>query len=314
MADKKAVYLKIDPYIEYQQRDTYGNIVEGGYNHFNVLKNIEDCGYIHQGFSTGYDANAQVRFMHTISLVEKDEKMLLKEMSSTCRYCVQHSEYTGLSIREVAKEDIKPLQELYEYMGAKNGFHVHDIEYLNSLYNHYGDNIVSYLVVLDIEEYRTSLYDEKQAVEAKLSQYPEEELSEKRKNKKKELEIIRDKVDKKIETLQEYKEKEITLSGGTFLLYGNEVVYLMGGSYRDLNYLNASYALQWKMIRYALHEGYKKYNFYGISGIFDESCEDYGVLKFKQGFGGQAEELLGDFELPIQTSKYKMLKTVQKIR
>ena len=315
LRDKKAVYLKIDPYVEYQERDCYGNIVENGFKRDDIMQNLFSCGYIHQGFSTGYSANAQVRFMHTLSLKEKTEDILLKEMTSTCRYSVLHSEYEGLTIQEVKRNELESLQELYEYMGDKNDFHVHDISYLQGLYDHYKDKVVSYIAVLDVDVYWDSLEKEQKALEAKLAQYPEE-LSEKRKRKKKEVEIVYNSVCTKLEELKKYrsKSKSMILSGGTFLLFGKEVIYLMGGSYRDLKYLNASFAIQWKMIRYALHHGYDKYNFYGINGVFDETCEDYGVLKFKQSFGGQAEELLGDFELPIHKNKYRITKFIRKIK
>ena len=44
----------------------------------------------------------------------------------------------------------------------------------------------------------------------------------------------------------------------------------------------SSYAIQWKMINYALEHGINRYNFYGISGDFSENAEDVGVIKFKK--------------------------------
>ena len=52
------------------------------------------------------------------------------------------------------------------------------------------------------------------------------------------------------------------------------------------------------MIKYAIENNYKKYNFFGISGIFDKKDSEYGVYEFKKGFGGVVEELIGDFYLP----------------
>lgn len=43
-----------------------------------------------------------------------------------------------------------------------------------------------------------------------------------------------------------------------------------------------------------------RYNFYGISGVFDDPEDDgRGVLEFKQGFNGYVEELPGEFTLPV---------------
>ena len=60
------------------------------------------------------------------------------------------------------------------------------------------------------------------------------------------------------------------------------------------------------MMQYALEEGIKRYDFYGISGKFDEQAADYGVFQFKQGFGGVVEEYVGVFDFPIKKSLYSM--------
>ncbi|MDE6195383.1 MAG: peptidoglycan bridge formation glycyltransferase FemA/FemB family protein, partial [Erysipelotrichaceae bacterium] len=74
------------------------------------------------------------------------------------------------------------------------------------------------------------------------------------------------------------------------------------------------YAIQWHMIQYALPHGYTLYNFYGTSGIFDESAEDYGVYKFKRGFGGNVVELIGTFVLPVHKFWYFLYTQLKKIR
>ena len=42
------------------------------------------------------------------------------------------------------------------------------------------------------------------------------------------------------------------------------------------------------------------YNFYGISGVFGDEADDFGVQQFKKGFNAHVEELIGGFH---QTSK-----------
>ena len=89
------------------------------------------------------------------------------------------------------------------------------------------------------------------------------------------------------------------------MAYGDEVIYLFSGS--DAKYMkeyNAQYAIQWYMIKYAAEHGYKKYNFYGIQGLPDPKAKDYGIYRFKKGFGGQVVELIGSFELPLNFFYY----------
>ena len=101
---------------------------------------------------------------------------------------------------------------------------------------------------------------------------------------------------------------KITLSAAMFMLYGDEVVYLFSGS--DEKYMkeyNAQYAIQWHMIQYATEHGFKDYNFYGISGLPDDSHPD-GIYDFKKGFTseetGRVVELIGSFDLPISPLYY----------
>ena len=54
-----------------------------------------------------------------------------------------------------------------------------------------------------------------------------------------------------------------------------------------------------------LERGVTRYNFYGISGVFDDPEDDgRGVLEFKQGFNGYVEELPGEFTLPVSKLRY----------
>ena len=77
---------------------------------------------------------------------------------------------------------------------------------------------------------------------------------------------------------------------------------------------NAQYLIQYEMLKFAKENNYKKYNFLGIKGNFDPKDEDYGVYKFKKGFGGHVEEYIGDFDLPINVFYYinKIIKGVIK--
>lgn len=97
------------------------------------------------------------------------------------------------------------------------------------------------------------------------------------------------------------------LSVAMFMLVGDEVVYLYSGS--DEQYMkqyNAQYLIQWHMLKYATEHGFKRYNFYGIQGLPDPKSPDYGIYRFKKGFGGHVIELIGSFELPINQPIYRL--------
>lgn len=97
----------------------------------------------------------------------------------------------------------------------------------------------------------------------------------------------------------------LILSGGMFILYGDEIVYLYSGNYKKYMNFNAQYLIQHEMLHYATEHNYKRYNFYGITEFQDKHHKDYGMYDFKKGFNGRVVELIGGFELPI-TFHYRL--------
>ena len=97
-----------------------------------------------------------------------------------------------------------------------------------------------------------------------------------------------------------------------FMMFGDEIIYLFSGNVDKYNNFYSQYLIQWIMIKYAIENKYKKYNFYGISGKFNPG-ED-GVYEFKKGFGGHVEEYIGDFYLPINWYYYlnELLKKIRR--
>ena len=78
----------------------------------------------------------------------------------------------------------------------------------------------------------------------------------------------------------------------------------MGGSYKEFLHFQSAYSIHEYMIEYTLNNNYEKYNFYGISGIFDEKNPLYGIYFSKKGFGGNVIELIGEFNLIISNFWY----------
>ena len=111
----------------------------------------------------------------------------------------------------------------------------------------------------------------------------------------------------------------IPLSAAMFMTYGDEVIYLFSGS--DENYMkeyNAQYLIQWHMIKYAVKQGFKRYNFYGINGLPDKSQKDYGIYDFKKGFTsettGHVVELIGAYETATNQIFYQLHHLLSKLK
>ena len=86
----------------------------------------------------------------------------------------------------------------------------------------------------------------------------------------------------------------VPLAAAMFVNDGREMVYLYSGSARKYQKYGGAHLIQWEMIQEALATGCERYNFYGVRPVAGD-----GVYKFKQGFRGHVEELLGTFALPV---------------
>ena len=115
-------------------------------------------------------------------------------------------------------------------------------------------------------------------------------------------------------TFPTIKDEVITLSSGMFMTWQPEIVHVFGGNSVEYFKLDGQYVLQWEMIRRTLHEGFDRYNFYGIPVGLNESSPYYGVYEFKRGFGGNVEELIGELEIPLSPlySLSKIKKTLKR--
>lgn len=88
------------------------------------------------------------------------------------------------------------------------------------------------------------------------------------------------------------------LSGAILFLFGRWCVYAYGASSNEHRQLMPNYLIQWEMIRWAKENGYGMYDFRGVSPSRDPTADDHlaGLNRFKEGFGAQFVEYVGDFD------------------
>jgi peptidoglycan pentaglycine glycine transferase (the first glycine) len=100
------------------------------------------------------------------------------------------------------------------------------------------------------------------------------------------------------------------LSGALCLMIGDKCVYLYGASSNEHRNIMPNYAMQWAMIRWALASGCRTYDFRGVAPIRpgEESSPEaehlQGLNRFKEGFGAEFVEYIGEFDLPLDNARY----------
>lgn len=289
---KNGLVLKIDPYIMHKSRDIDGNETKK-IDNSNIVNNLKKLGFIHSGFTRGYDLSGQGRWYFVLDLENKSLDDIQKGMKANHRNIIRKAEKYGVEIKQIEYNDLPTFKHITEDTSARIGFSDKSLVYYQTMYDSFKDEVKYLIAYLNVDKYKEKLKEE-----LEINQNKYKLLSDTTTGKAKELKITIDGLIKRLDESNHLKEKQIPISCAMFMLYNGEVDYLFSGSLSEYKNLYAQYLIQWHMIKYAIENNYKKYNFFGISGIFDKKDSEYGVYEFKKGFGGVVEELIGDFYLP----------------
>ena len=102
------------------------------------------------------------------------------------------------------------------------------------------------------------------------------------------------------------------ISGVIPIMYGNKTWYLYGASSNQHRNLMPNYLLQWEMIKMAIARKDDIYDFRGVSGVVDENHPQYGLYRFKKGFGATFTEFIGEVYIPFKPLTYSFYKISEK--
>ena len=312
--EKNAIFIKIDPYLEYQPRDNNGEVVEGKDNkkaHNNLLK----LGYKHFGFNKMQE-ELQPRWMHVIETKDRSIDDVNKDMESKTRQILRKNERSGIIVREIQKDELKTFKKIMESTSDRREFIDRPFSYYESMWdNLHDDGILKILIgEIDFDLFEKNTKDELKSIEDALKDIMKKhdqnllKMNEKKylsNNKNDEREIER--LTSDLEKIEEYKKEfgnKKTLGGILFLVYGNEVLSLLGGTLDNVMKFKSAYTIHYAGVKYAVENNYDRYNFYGITGDFNENNPLYGLFLFKKSFGGHVVELLGEYDLIISKFWY----------
>ena len=103
------------------------------------------------------------------------------------------------------------------------------------------------------------------------------------------------------------------IAGIIIIMYGNKSWYLYGASSNSHRNLMPNYLLQWEGIKQAIANGHDMYDFRGVSGVVDETHPQYGLYRFKKGFGAEFTEFIGELYIPFKPITYRLYKISEKM-
>lgn len=319
----KGIFVKMNPLIIYQERDTDGNIVENGINNKKLVEHLKKLGFDYNGLTIHYGKDLEPRWISVLDLRNKTMDDVKKNLRSTTRWDINNSYKHGLRLQEIDETRMDEFKKLMEHTGERRGFIDRPLSYYQEMYKNFKEYIKVMLVELNIDDNIKAYQEKKELAIKKLKK--EEQKDRKKDGLLKELQKQIDSADRKIKESEEIQKKygtNIVVAGGLFMTFGKQVVSLFGASYKEFMKYKGQYFLNNEMIKYAIDNNYDAYNFYGITGEFNEDSPMFGLFDFKRGFGAHVEELIGEFTLitnsfyyhiyQLMFKVYKILKKVKK--
>lgn len=318
---KNVVYLETDPEIDLVQRDKDGNVVENGFNNYDVVENLKSGGFLQLPLKQGYDLSKECRFCSSIDLRGKTSDEIFNEFSSATRRNTRTAQKYNVHIRTLNVDQLHILDSMEKETSARQDFEAMSLDYFKNLYAFYGeDHVETLLSYLDLDEYEQKIKKEYnttlKSIEKTKTFLEKNPGNEKKEKRLKMDETYLDSLEKKISHIQELKDtygKDVPLACCLFIKYGHEIVYLVGSSNYEQRDFRGPYAIHWHMIQEAIQEGYDFYNFYGISGYFEPGKEGYGVFDFKRGYNAVVHEYIGNFILPCKPFIFKIYNKLKHI-
>lgn len=99
------------------------------------------------------------------------------------------------------------------------------------------------------------------------------------------------------------------LAATLWVRVGEHVWYSYGASGNEGRELRPSNAVQWRMITDAIDAGAAVYDLRGITDTIDPDDPLFGLIRFKLGTGGEAVELVGEWDLVLRPLWAKAVST-----
>ena len=295
--EKHGIFLKIDPYILVRDRDSEGNIIEGGiYNDF-VEINLTNANFIK------VNDKIQPKWLCRINLKDKTINDVFNNFSSKARQTVRRNERFGFKMRDF---DFKEIDKFIDIIN-KESKKYHTVSptktFFQDLKQAFDGNIQFKEVYFKKDEVISNIdnmiIDVNKEKEVRINNYHNSKMTDEYFIDK---ELEDEKEIKRLESLKEYFSKcsdDVSMGIYMFITIGNEIVSLYGGIVDEYNKLDASYTLHYEMIKCAIENGYKYYNLYEIGDITDSNNKLANSYNYKKNFGGEVIELVGEYDLII---------------
>ncbi|MFV0394321.1 MAG: lipid II:glycine glycyltransferase FemX, partial [Coprobacillaceae bacterium] len=302
---QKAIYLKVDPEVIYQEIDMDGNKIDGGKNNYDVYQTLIDLGYHNQGFNVLFEYN-QPRFTFRRYFEKYDNiKAIEKSLSKTFMNTVKRSYKYEQEVVEGLDPDL--FYDLANETASKDGFSAFTKEFYNKFWNVF--HKIGKAKIFNVVVYPDRIL-EKNKVEVEELKYKLENNELSRKAASDAPDVIR-RLEKDIKTFEPYAGKypDGYVVAALMCSYSEQGMYTLYLGNRDLGLHTFSInRLYYEVILDCYEKGLVFMDLFGTIGDPKLKYKNLGSLhEFKRKFGDEYTEFIGEFDIITKPFWYKML-------
>ncbi len=329
-----AAQLAITPELPYLVRDSQGNELSANPAERPAsvpasapaapaqaaFDSIISCGFIHSGFDREYTPVPRWRYVKDLSAIS-DEKALIASYAKNTRRNVRIAQSSFVRVEKATRDDLPTFHAICQLSCEKQGFENRPLEYFQLLYDQLGDVAEYRIAYMDVQKYLASCEKKRDDFAAKIERLEQaiatNAPTEKNRRRLADFQEQYEGSLKRIEAARARLAEDdpnVAIAAALFVYHPRECIYLFSGSNPAYAPYCAADAIQHQVMLDCVRAGVKRYNFYGINGIFDDPSDPgRGLLEFKQGFGGYVEELMGSFTLPTKRATYALKQLAHKV-
>ena len=237
------------------------------------------------------------------------EDTILKTVSTMAKRSINKAIKEGIIVKEIDifnDKDAEIFDSINKSTEDRINFQIRTSEYFRNLKTALGDKLhlmVSYLdcnlLISKLNEEIKEYNIEKNKLTEKLDtgKVNPEKTMNKITRITESIDLNNEKI-AKISSLKKENGNIVYLSCASFIETKQDFIYFTGGMKKEFSRFNGSYLVMYTMIKYAIRNQFKIFNFFGTSKNFtSENATDYSVLQFKRHFNGNVKYFMDNYEI-----------------
>ena len=283
--NKKSLFFKIDPDIKLHTIDKEANVIANKENNYELVKTLKKNGFKQKKLNLFFEG-MQPRFTFRVDIKDELDVIRKRYSKSVSRWIKKANAYKVQTFIG-KKEDLKKFIDLMKMTEKRQGFYSHNYEFYPVLYDVFNKKDYISLMMAKV-----NVSDVCKVLDEEISNAKDDIVKEKLIRRKEKYELLGKTSNEKV------------VSSYINVHYGNKSWYLYGANDMDFKDTFANYKLFDFQISKSHEMGFEIFDEFGTVGDPKTKKSVAGLHEFKQKFGGEYTEFIGEFDYVTNSFMY----------